>query len=155
MFAPRRYMREGLQMGHLLRSKRRRLVASTAIAIGLAITLTTPAQASVVVAGPGGFAAGYATPVIVAPAGGPLTFVNGDIPPHNVIAAEDFLKKKVAKKTDWCKDYPRKKCPIFWSETIAIGQTTEVLGLENTEPGEEYLFFCSLHTNMQGTLVTI
>jgi plastocyanin len=121
----------------------------------LVIAVAAPAHAVVVFAGPGGFAAGYATPVVVAPVGGPLEFVNGDIQPHNVIATDHFLAKKTAKKTEWCKGYPKKKCPLFWSVTVGLGGTAEVLGLENTESGQQYPFFCSLHPGMTGTLVTL
>lgn len=137
-----------------MRSKMR--LAAVLAGAGLVVgAIAAPAGAVIAVAGPGGFAAGFATPVTAAPVGGPLTFVNGDIQPHNVIAFEDFLPKKVAKKTPWCKNYSLKKCPIFWSSTAALGETAEVLGLENTESGAQYVFFCSIHPAMKGTLVTV
>ena len=129
-------------------------VASASLLLG---AVAAPANAAAVVAGPGSFAAGYDTPATVTAAGGaaPLMFVNGDIQPHNVIANANFLDKKTAKSTPWCSNYPKKKCPIFWSETIPLGGQTEVLGLENTESGQQYSFFCSIHPGMKGTLVTI
>lgn len=128
------------------------------IAVGAAAALAVvavpaPAHAIVIFSGPGAFATGYTTPVVVAPQGGPLEYVNGDIQPHNVIAFEDFLPKKVAKKTEWCKGYEKKECPIFWSKTVTLGATATVQGLENTESGEQYTFFCSVHPGMKGTLV--
>jgi plastocyanin len=138
-----------------LRLKTQSLVVSTLTTLVLLVAVATPANAVVVAAGPGGFAAGYATPVAVAPVGGPLIFVNGDIQPHNVVAFEDVLPKKVAKKTEWCKGYPKTKCPLFWSETAATGGTAEVQGLENAESGQSYVFFCSIHPAMKGTLTTL
>lgn len=131
------------------------LLFSSVMALVLVAMVAPSANAVVVLAGPGGFAAGYATPATIAPVGGPLAFVNGDIQPHNVIAYEDFLPKKTAKKTPWCKNYPAKKCPIFWSKTAALGGTAMVEGLENTETGGQYRFFCSIHPGMKGTLITI
>ena len=36
-----------------------------------------------------------------------------------------------AKKAEWCKNYGKTKCPIFWSATVGLGGQTPVLGLEN------------------------
>ena len=131
------------------------MVLTGACASLMIVGTSNQADAAVVAAGPGGFAAGFATPVAVAPVGGPLTFVNGDIQPHNVIATSDFLPKKVAKKTEWCKNYGKTKCPIFWSATVGLGGQAPVLGLENIESGAQYEFFCSVHPGMKGTLVGI
>lgn len=133
------------------RTKLAAVAAATALAV---VGLPSQANAVVAIAVPGSFQAGYATPVTFAPVGGPLTFMTTDIQPHNVIAFEDFLPKKQAKKTEWCNRYPKKKCPIFWSATVSTGGVTEVLGLENTESGGQYTFFCSIHPNMKGTLIT-
>lgn len=133
-----------------------KVLALTAV-VSSAMIVGTPnaANAAVAAAGPGAFAAGFLTPVTVTPVGGPLTFVNGDIQPHNVIAVADFLPKATAKKTDWCKGYAKTKCPIFWSATITAGGQTPVLGLENIESGKQYAFFCSIHPGMKGTLVGV
>lgn len=130
--------------------------------------LPTPAQAVVVAAGPGASSTTYATPVAVAPVGGPLQFVNSDIAPHNVVALEDFLPQKKAKKADWCDNYKvvkkkkngkkkvrYRRCPVFWSETVGAGGVTEVLGLEHLQSGEQYVFYCTIHPRMQGTLVVV
>ena len=143
----------------------RRLTLTLAtLVVGLLIP--APANAAVVAAGPGASSTTYVTPVAVAPVGGPLEFVNGDIAPHNVIAMEDVLSQKDAKKASWCDGYKvvkkkkngkkkvrYKNCPLFWSETVGLGGTAEVLGLENLESGEQYAFFCSIHPGMQGTLI--
>ena len=127
-----------------------------AVAASLAVVaIPSPANAAVIFSGPGAFAAGFTPPVGVTTVGGPLQYVNGDIQPHNVIAFEDFLSKKAAKKAPWCKGYGKGKCPIFWSETITAGEVTEVLGLENTESGGQYAFFCSIHPGMKGTLAVL
>jgi plastocyanin len=112
-----------------------------------------PASAVVAASAPGGFAAGYATPVVVLPKGEPLTFYNGDVPQHDFVALEAFLSKKAAKKSKWCSGYRKGKCPLFWSPKIGVGQSTEVLGLERTKSGKQYAFYCTLHPNMKGTLV--
>lgn len=131
------------------------LMVGAAIASLIVAATGAPAKAVVAAAGPGGFAAGFATPLVIAPAATGVTFVNGDIQPHNVIANEDFFSKKAAKKIEWCKSYPTKKCPVFWSETVAVGETTPVLGIEDLVSGQQYSFFCSIHPGMKGTLVAI
>ena len=110
------------------------------------------AAVATVVAGPGAFQAGYATPVVVAPKAAPLTFVNGDIQSHNVVALDKFLPKKTAKKTAWCKGYGATKCPVFWSKTGPLGGNTAVEGLAKLKAGQ-YAFFCTIHPGMKGTLV--
>ena len=130
-------------------------VLPIALAGGLVVVLAAaPAGARVAAAGPGAFAAGFATPVVVTSVGGTITFVNSDIAPHNFVAAEDYVPKKLAKKKEWCASFPKGKCPLFWSPTISAGQQTDVLGLDLLKSGQTYSFFCSLHPNMRGTLVT-
>ena len=84
-----------------------------------------------------------------------MTLINGDAAPHNFIASDDFIPKKKAKKVEWCANYEKGKCPLFWSETIAAGEQTDVLGLERVESGKQYAFVCTLHAAMRGTLVVI
>src|ERR1700716_3859680 len=75
-----------------------------------------PAQAATavppaVIAGPGAFLAGFATPTVVAQPGAPLTFANADVVSHNVVS------------TDFGPDTPAcaaagfavGQCPVFWS----------------------------------------
>lgn len=132
-----------------------RLLTVGAIASLIVVATPAPADAIVVFSGPGGFIVGYTPPVAVTPVGGPLEYINGDIQPHNVIAYEDFLPKKAAKKTPWCKGYGPTKCPIFWSRTVPLGGTTTVEGLDNLTSGSQYVFFCSVHPGMKGTLVAV
>lgn len=129
----------------------RKLVLPLAFCLVLAGAL--PARAAVAVTGPGGFVAGFVPPVVVVAPGEGITYANADIAPHNFVAYDAFLAKKQAKKTKWCSGFDAGKCPVFWSQTIGAGQTTEVLGLENVESGKTYGFYCSLHPGMKGTLI--
>ena len=125
------------------------VLASFSLLIGAA----AHSEAAVAAAGPGSYAAGFLTPVVVVPPDDGLTFANADIAPHNLIATDAFVPKKKAKKVKWCSAYDKGQCPLFWSETITAGQSTEVLGLEAVESGKQYAFYCSLHPGMKGTLV--
>ena len=122
-------------------------------AAALLAASASPANAAVAVTGPGGFVAGFVPPVVVIAPGEGITYANADVAPHNFIAYDAFLAKKQAKKTKWCSGYDSGKCPLFWSDTITAGQTTEVLGLQNVESGDSYGFYCSLHPGMKGTLI--
>ncbi len=128
----------------------RLLFASVTI---LALASPAPASAAVAATVPGSFVAGFATPVVIAAQGEAITYTNADVARHNVIALDVFLSKKLAKKTEWCSGYDKGKCPIFWSDTIGAGASTDVRGLENLESGKRYAFFCSVHPNMTGTLI--
>ena len=130
---------------------RRAIVAAASAA--LVVGAAAPAHAVVAAAVPGSFAAGFATPVVVAPHGEGITFANADAAPHNFLADGVYLSKKDAKKTEWCSAFTPKTCPLFWSPTIAAGETTEVEGLDRLEAGKQYPFFCSVHPGMKGTLV--
>jgi plastocyanin len=130
---------------------RRLLVGLAALSlVGLCVP---PASSAAAAAGPGGYAVGFVTPVVVSAPGEAITFANFDVAPHNFIASDAFIPKKAAKKVKWCSGYDKRKCPLFWSQTITAGQTTEVEGVDLLESGSQYGFFCSLHPNMEGTLV--
>ncbi len=90
-----------------------------------------------VVAGPGAFYSTYATPVMVSPVGGPLSFVNNDLPQHDVVAV----------------DRGPDGLPLFRSALIGLGEIAPVEGLDRVEHGRTYAFFCSIHPGMRGTLV--
>ena len=125
------------------------------VALVLAISLAPlgPAHAATAAPGPGGFAAGWLTPVVVIEEGEGITYMNLDIAPHNFVADGIFLTKKQAKGVKWCSAYEKGMCPLFWSETIGTNQSTEVEGLEGLKAGTQYPFFCSAHPSMKGTLV--
>lgn len=112
-----------------------------------------PAHAVVAAAGPGASAAGFATRVVVAPVGGPVTFVNGDVTDHTLTASEAYLPKKVAKRTAHCKGYPKKSCPLFTTGSVGNGDSAEVQGLDRIVAGQQYAFKCEIHSGMTGTLV--
>jgi len=129
------------------------LLRALPLAAALAIAAPPPAQAAVALAGPGGFAAGYITPVVVAAEGEAITFVNTDVAPHDFLADGVFLPRKAAKKALWCSGYGKGKCPLFWTPTITAGETTEVMGLDRLTAGDQYPFYCSRHPGMKGTLI--
>src|SRR5687767_12363193 len=95
----------------------------------LTLLLPAPARAAVAVTGPGGFVAGFVPPIVVIEPGEGITYANADIAPHNFIASDDFMSKKQAKKAKWCSAFDKGRCPLLWSQTIALGESTEVLGL--------------------------
>ncbi|HEV7887131.1 MAG TPA: PQQ-binding-like beta-propeller repeat protein [Acidimicrobiales bacterium] len=102
----------------------------------------------VIASGPGAFSAGYTTRAMVVQRGGSLTYANADIAQHDVVSREYGPATQA-----WCPRFPAGKCPLIWSDLISVGTTTPVLGLENVKPGVQYNFYCTLHPNMQGTIV--
>ena len=131
----------------------RKVLALGALAAALLVGSAPPASAAVAASGPGGFAAGYVTPVVVVERGEALTYYNLDVPEHDFVATDAFVPKKSEHKTKWCSGFRSGKCPLFWTPTIGAGESTEVLGLKRVKPGTQYGFFCSRHPNMQGTLI--
>lgn len=123
------------------------------VALCLALLVPGSARAAVAVTGPGGFLAGFIPPVVVVAPGEGITYANADIAPHNFMADGVYMTKKQARKAKWCSAYDAGKCPLFWSQTITAGMSTEVLGLENVKSGKTYPFYCSLHPGMKGTLI--
>ncbi len=125
------------------------------LSAAVVVVMTSPAaHAAIAAAGPGAFAAGFATPVVVTAEGEAITFLNIDVAPHNFVASEAFLPRKAEKKAPWCTSYDAGKCPLFWSPTLAAGESAEVQGLERLRSGKQYAFFCSLHPgSMRGTLI--
>lgn len=130
-----------------------RIARFASLVAALLATSATPASAAVAASGPGGFAAGYVTPVVVVEKGETLTFYNFDVPEHDFVATDAFVPKKREKRSKWCSGFRSGKCPLFWSPTIGAGESTGVLGLKRVKSGSQYGFFCSRHPNMQGTLI--
>ncbi len=97
---------------------------------------------------------GYATPLVLVQSGSPTTYYNFDIEKHNVV--QNAIEDGVAgpKKQPWCRDFPRKKCPVFWTKLIGLGETP-VKGLESVEPGTIYTFYCTIHPGMEGRLLAL
>ncbi len=133
----------------------RRCSLALAMVLVFSVALSgTPSNASVSVVAsvPGSFQVGYATPVVVAPADGPLLHANTDILPHNVIAFGVYGSDD----QPWCDDTPEGQCPLFWSDLIYNGEVAPVLGLEYTESATTYPFYCSVHPNRQrGILIVV
>jgi plastocyanin len=117
------------------------------------VLAASPAQAATAAAGPGGFAAGFATPVVVAAEDEAITFINADAAPHDFVADGVFLPRKAARKAPWCSAFRKGTCPLFWTPTITAGETADVSGIERLKSGEQYPFFCSRHPGMKGTLI--
>jgi plastocyanin len=139
--------------------KRNARFLTIAISVVMLIAMPTSARTlddvpvNVVTTAPGAQFHGYAAPVVVTQKRGTVTYVNLDIAPHNVV--QDPRADGVAgpKKKPWCKAFRKRACPVFWTKQIAIGQQTNVLGLESVKPGKTYSFYCTLHPGMRGTLV--
>ena len=99
-----------------------------------------------------------------------LRFTNLDGALHDVVALEDTRPHGSA---PWCQYFPpdpedpdRETCPLFWTPLIpgayqdpaaaSEGNTeTWVQGLEDTQEGETYAFYCSIHPLMVGTIEVI
>jgi len=94
------------------------------------------ATRTTIATGPGAASAGYLTPLAVMSAGGRVSYANGDIVRHNVVAT--------ARGGDGQ--------PLFQSDLAALGQTVPVRGAEKLTPGT-YQFFCQPHPGMKGQLV--
>lgn len=112
------------------------------------------------VAGPQAKFYGYATPVIVVEKGEEeVTFTNLDLERHDVVQDVETDGFGSKKKLPWCKkkghahEHGHGDCPIFWSELIGLGDTTQILGLDNVKSGEVYSFFCTIHHGMKGKLI--
>lgn len=99
-----------------------------------------------------------------------LRFVNLDGAFHDVVALEDTRPHGSA---TWCENYPpdpedptRETCPLFWTPLVPGAaqdptltpegkNETWVRGLADTQEGETYTFFCSIHPSMVGTIEVI
>jgi len=115
----------------------------------------------VALSGPAAKFWGYITPLLVVEKGGELTYTNLDVEKHDLVHDADSDGFGGPKKMPWCKRQPAdghhhhhgSACPVFWSDQIGLGQSTQVLGLKNLKPGTLYTFFCTLHHGMRGTLI--
>jgi polyvinyl alcohol dehydrogenase (cytochrome) len=95
------------------------------------------AVGTAVVAAPGSTYTSYATPVMTTQVGGPLSFVNLDLPQHDVTADEKGLDGR----------------PLFASRLGGLGEIVPVEGLEKVQSGKTYGFYCSIHPGMRGQLI--
>lgn len=124
-----------------------------ALAGAFVVATAVPGRAAVVVTAPGGFLAGFLPPIVVVEEGEPITFTNADIAPHDFVADGHYLSRKAARKVKWCSGFDKGKCPLFWSQKVGTGESTEVEGLGRLRSGSEYMFMCTVHPNMKGTLI--
>ena len=128
---------------------RRPALLAVAVTVALAGAPTDAAPLpvpSVVVAGPGGFLAGFATPVVLTVQGQELLFVNGDLSTHNVVSLATTLKRvKAGSGSRWV------RVRLFASRDVDKGGTGEVAGVQLLKPAS-YAFTCSIHPSMIGTL---
>ncbi|MBW3657927.1 MAG: PQQ-binding-like beta-propeller repeat protein [Actinobacteria bacterium] len=106
---------------------------------------------TVIAAHPSSFASGYTTRAAVVPVGGELTFVNGDLAPHDVVA----FSADGSDDQPWCGPFKSGDCPLFWSELIGLGESTPVLGTDHLTAGQTYDWYCTIHPSMRGTLVAV
>lgn len=90
-----------------------------------------------IVAVPGSTYTTYATPVMVTQVGGPLNFMNFDLPQHDVIADDKGPDGR----------------PLFQSKLSGLGEVAPIEGLDRVKSGQTYGFFCSLHPGMRGSLI--
>jgi plastocyanin len=74
---------------------------------------------------------------MVIPQGGSLSFVNDDLPQHNVVATQSD---------------PVTGQPLFQSRLIGLGEVAAVNGVERLGSGS-YGFYCTIHPGMTGTLL--
>lgn len=83
-----------------------------------------------------------------------LRYVNADIADHDVVA---FADARPAGSAEWCADFDAvgDPCPLFWTPLIQTGEEVPVLGLEDTSAGESYVFYCSIHPYMKGTIEVV
>jgi plastocyanin len=120
--------------------------------VGALVAAIAPVEAtpvpvpSVALAGPGGFAVGFATPVVPMLQGGSVTFVNTDVATHNVRSRATVLKRVRSGK-----GYKTIRVPLFTSASIGVGETADVVGVARLKPGT-YAFICSIHPNMAAQL---
>lgn len=78
----------------------------------------------------------YATKNVAIDQGEPLTFLNLDALNHDVTA----------------RGKDASGAPLFSTPLIGIGEEVPVAGADAVSPGS-YAFFCTIHPNMEGTLV--
>lgn len=128
------------------------LIAATVVAVALAAAPAAHAASVVAVAGPEAEHVGFATPVVVVPAGSGVTLVNADPASyfHNMWSVQHFPPG--AATAPWCGDFGPTTCPLFVSDLIDDGQTTEVRGVASLPPGT-YGFICTIHGSMSGQLI--
>jgi plastocyanin len=92
--------------------------------------------------------------MVASKSAGKVLYTNLDVVRHDVV--QDPRTDGLASngKDPWCKRF-KGKCPVFWTPLLGLGETTELKGLKNTQPGKTYTFYCSLHPGMRGSLAVV
>jgi hypothetical protein len=131
---------------------RYRLLAITMLLCGAFVAPPADAAVTVVVVNQASRTAGsFATPVVVMPAGGPLTYVNGDVQPHGLASQETGADNQA-----WCTFYATGRCPLLWAPVTDAGfRTNAVRGLAATTSGATYHLYCVLHPTITGLLLAV
>ena len=153
-----------------MRTKLSIAVAASLFAL-LGSTLPASAADLVWVSGPGGPFVGYTLPVLVAAQGDNVTYINLDPFEHDVHACPNPNScdprnlQPAGQEASWCTEPIRPgeeppfpdpgTCPLFWTPLIGIGGQEPIYGMDLIAPGESYTFFCSIHANMDATLVVL
>jgi hypothetical protein len=85
---------------------------------------------------------------------GEVLYTNLDVVRHDVV--QDPRADGVAGdgKDPWCSRF-KGDCPAFWTPLLGLGETAPLEGLDNTEAGRSYTFYCTLHPGMRGTLAVV
>lgn len=108
-----------------------------------------------IVSGPQAQLAGYATRAMVASRGsGKVLYTNLDVVRHDVVQDPRTDGVGGDGKDPWCSRF-NGDCPAFWTPLLGLGETVALQGLDNTEPGRSYTFYCTLHPGMRGTLAVV
>jgi plastocyanin len=117
-----------------------------AVALGIA-TLGAPVRASGVgtpiIAGPGAFVVGFATPVAAVQVGGILPFISADAQPHNVCIQGTSLCSGTISVAG---------VATVPGEAVVPGVVEKALPTDSLVAGNSYGFFCAIHPTMRGTL---
>jgi hypothetical protein len=80
----------------------------------------------------------FSTPVVVAPVGGPLTFLNGDVQGYQVLSFDT----RPDGSAPWCNKYLPGKCPLLRSPYTEAGFATSIVeGMADTVSGATYTLY--------------
>ncbi len=108
-----------------------------------------------IVSGPQAQFAGYLTRAMVASrSSGKVLYTNLDVVKHDVVQDPRADGVGGDGRDPWCSSFTG-DCPAFWTPLLGLGETAELKGLDNTEAGRTYSFYCTLHPGMRGALAVV
>ena len=94
----------------------------------------------------------FTTPVVFAPAGGPLTFLNGDVQGYQVLSVET----RPDGSASWCVNYRSGACPLLHSPYTEAGfATSTVGGMADVVSGQTYTLYDKDDPTVTATLVVL